>query len=219
MSDLQHEFYQHLPDIKEEIYSELIIRDYYKRRPDKVMGMYLSVGAVVMVIGLGAGIPLAEYLQMSPLTAMLAGFFTAVPIWAFAFFMPARTVKGTRVLERVLGFEEFLDRVETERYRRMITSPEMFEKFLPYAMAFGVAEKWASAFDDLYKEPPDWYRGRWDRGFRPTYFVHNMGNMTSAASTALGSGPRSSGGSGFSGGGGGGGFSGGGMGGGGGGGW
>lgn len=218
MSSLQHEFYEHLPDIKDKIYAQLISRDYYTRRPDKVLALYLSIGVVVMVIGLGAGIPLAEYLQMSQLTAILAGVLTAVPIWIFGFFMPARTVKGTRVLERILGFEEFLDRVETERYRRMITSPEMFEKFLPYAMAFGVEKKWASAFDGLYTEPPDWYRGRWDRGFRPTYFVHTMGNMSSVASTAMGSGPRSSGGSGF-GGGGGGGFSGGGFGGGGGGGW
>ena len=218
MSSLQHEFYEHLPSIKDGIFSQLISRDYYKRRPDKVLATYLGIGAVVMVIGLGAGIPLAEYLQMSQLTAILAGVLTAVPIWIFGFFMPARTVKGTRVLERILGFEEFLDRVETERYRRMITSPEMFEKYLPYAMAFGVEGKWASAFDDIYKEPPDWYRGRWDRGFRPTYFVHTIGSMSSVASTAMASGPRSSGGSGFSGGGGGG-FSGGGMGGGGGGGW
>lgn len=90
---------------------------------------------------------------------------------------------------------------------------------IPYAMAFGVERKWAAAFDDIYKEPPTWYVGTWHGGFRPTLFVHSMGQMSAAATTALGSGPRSSGGSGFGGGGGGGGFSGGGFGGGGGGGW
>ena len=49
--------------------------------------------------------------------------------------------------------------MEEERYKKMITSPEMFEKFLPYAMAFGVEEKWANAFEDIYREPPQWYVG------------------------------------------------------------
>jgi uncharacterized membrane protein YgcG len=218
MSSLQNEFYEHLPDIKEEVFAELLSRGYYTRSPDGVLAMYMALGVAVLVIGIGGGIPLAEFLQMSQLTAVLAGIFTALPVFGFGVFMPARTEEGTRTLERILGFEEFLSRVETERYRRMVTSPEMFEKYLPYAMAFGVEQKWASAFDDIYKEPPDWYRGRWDRGFRPIYFANSMSSMSSSAATTLASRPRSSGGSGFSGGGGGG-FSGGGFGGGGGGGW
>ena len=48
--------------------------------------------------------------------------------------------------------------MESDRYRRMITSPEMFEAFLPYAMALGVEGKWAKAFEDIYTEPPS---GTW----------------------------------------------------------
>lgn len=219
MSSLAHAFYKHLPKIHDGIFAELKKRGYYERRPDKVLGAYLGFAVVLFVLGLVGAMFVADALSLSPLTAFLAALGTALPVLGFGLVMPARTVKGARALERVLGLEEFLERVEEDRYRRMITSPEMFEKLLPYAMAFGVERKWAEAFDDLYKEPPDWYRGRWDRGFRPAYFVHSMGNMSSAAGTALSSAPRSSGGSGFGGGGGGGGFSGGGFGGGGGRGW
>jgi len=124
--------------------------------------------------------------------------------------------QGARVLERLLGFEEFLERVESDRFEHMVKTPEMFEKFLPYAMAFGVEKKWAAAIEDLYTEPPDWYAGTWHGHFRPLYLVNSMSSMSSAAATTMSSGPRSSGGSGFSGGGG---FRGGGFGGGGGGGW
>ena len=41
----------------------------------------------------------------------------------------------------------------------MVDSPEMFERYLPHAMALHVEKKWARAFEDLYKEPPDWYSG------------------------------------------------------------
>ena len=69
---------------------------------------------------------------------------------------PARTVAGARAREAALGFKEFLSRVESERYKAMITSPEMFERFLPYAMAFGVADKWARAFENIYGDPCTW---------------------------------------------------------------
>jgi len=42
---------------------------------------------------------------------------------------------GARTLERVLGFEEFIRRVESDRFKRMITEPEQFEKLLPFTMA------------------------------------------------------------------------------------
>ena len=130
--------------------------------------------------------------------------------------MPARTIAGTRALEKTLGFEEFLGRVESERYRRMITGPEMFERYLPYAMALGVEKKWAGAFADILKEPPEWYHGAGHAQFRPAIFVGDLSGMSTRAASAMMSAPRSSGGSAFSGGGGGG-FSGGGFGGGGGG--
>ena len=73
--------------------------------------------------------------------------------------MPARTVKGARQWEHVLGFQEFLDRVEADHFRRMIDSPEMFERYLPHAKVLQMETKWAQAFEDLYKEPPGWYSG------------------------------------------------------------
>jgi uncharacterized membrane protein YgcG len=220
MSDLARQFYAHLPAIRDGIYDELKKRGYYDRRPDKVLGAWMGGGVVVLVLSLVAFLFVADAFSTSLLTVFLAAIGTAIPVFGFGAFMPARTVKGARTTERILGFEEFLERVESDRYRRMITSPEMFERFLPYAMAFGVEGKWAAAFQDVYKEPPDWYRGRWDHSFRPIHLVGNVHRMTAAAGTAFTSAPRSSGGSGFGGGGGGGGgFSGGGFGGGGGRGW
>jgi uncharacterized membrane protein len=91
----------------------------------------------------------------------------------------------------------------------------MFEKFLPYAMALHVEKKWVQVFADIYREPPNWYRGPYGVGFTPYFLVNDLDMMSARAGTVMASSPRSSGGSGF----GGGGFSGGGFGGGGGGGF
>jgi uncharacterized membrane protein len=219
ISDLEHEFYESLPGIKDRIFDRLVELKLYDRRPDNVLAMWVVVGFAVLIVSVGGAVAVANILMLSLGWSILAAILTAVPVFVFGSLMPARTIRGARQFEKILGFQEFLERVEQDRFRRMITGPEMFERYLPYAMALGVDKKWAAAFDDLYKEPPDWYVGTYPHGFHTTMFVASLNDWSSAAGTAMSTGPRSSGGSGFSGGGGGGGFSGGGFGGGGGGGW
>lgn len=216
MSDLENEFYKDLPGIKERIFDELMELKYYRSRPDRVLITWIGTAVATGFLVGGGGTLIGTQFGMAPLTTVLAGALTACVVLGFGIFMPARTVAGTRALEGCLGFEEFLQRVESDRFKKMITGPEMFERYLPYAMVLGVEKKWAAAFADIYREPPDWYRGSGYRGFHPSVFVGDLSGMTRHAATAMTSAPRSSGGSGFSGGGGGG-FSGGGFGGGGGG--
>jgi uncharacterized membrane protein YgcG len=136
---------------------------------------------------------------------------------AFARAMPRRTRKGRRVRQHILGFQEFVERVEVDRLERLgMRSVEQFEKLLPYAFVLGVADSWADAFSGLYTEPPQWYVGRNDGPFRPGHFVDRVGHSLQTAGSAMSSHPRGSGSSGFSSGGG---FSGGGFAGGGGGSW
>jgi uncharacterized membrane protein len=139
---------------------------------------------------------------MQPVAGIAAGMISGIIIVLFGWFMPARTIRGTRELEKVRGFQEFLSRVETDRLDRMVKTPEMFEKFLPYAMALGVEDTWAKAFDGIYKEPPRWYSGPGGvHAFRPSTLTSNLGVMSTQAASVMASAPRSSGGSGFGGGG------------------
>jgi uncharacterized membrane protein len=162
---------------------------------------------------------------MQSLPFIVAGVASAVIVAAFGWIMPARTVAGARARLGVLGFEDFLSRVEGDRLERMtsathMTQAQTFEKYLPFAMALGVEKKWAAAFDGVFKEPPSWYHAPPGAVFRGMYFANSLSNMSTLTSQAMASAPRSSSGSsGFGGGGGGGGFSGGGFGGGGGGGF
>ncbi len=223
MSSLHNVFYKSLPIIKNQIFASLLERNYYRRRPDTVRGTYIGVGLVVGFLSIVFGVVIGANLGMAGLPFILAGILSAAVICGFGWFMPARTVTGTRALEGVLGFEDFLAHVESDRFNRMIKTPEMFEKFLPFAMALGVEKNWSKAFQNIYTQPPQWYQGT---GFGPQFytygFVNNLNAMSSQAGTVFASAPRSSGGSGFDSGGadgGGGGSSGGGFGGGGGGGF
>ena len=157
------------------------------------------------------------YMQLlnSVLLLIACGVISAIIWWLFAREMSAKTLEGGRTRVAVLGFQEFMNRVDADRLKRM--PPDTFEKYLPYAMALGVEHHWAQAFAGIIQNPPTWYVS--PNGmtcFNPVFFSSSMHNMASDMHQVFVSAPRSSSsGSGF-GGGGGGGFSGGGFGGGGG---
>ena len=201
LSDLDNEFYTNLPRIKDGIYDRLVGRGYYRARPDKVKGRWM-IGAGVLtalIIGIGAAAG-GAWFDMTPLPFVIAGIVSGLIVAAFGRYMPARTVEGARARERVLGFEEFLRRVEGDRFERVVKTPEMFERFLPFAMAFGVERKWAKAFEGIYRTPPTWYVGSTPGPFDLNGFSSRLGDLSSRTSSAMSSSPRSSGGSGFSGG-------------------
>ena len=214
LSDLKNKFYKHLPGLRNGLYGNLVSDGLYTGRPDRVRSMYVIGGVVLgLLVGFGSATFMA-WLGMQPAAGIIAGILSGLIVVMFGWFMPSRTVQGTRQLERVLGFREFLSRVESDRLDRTVKTPEMFEKFLPFAMALGVEDNWAKAFEGIYREPPSWYTGPGGvHTFRPSTFASNLGVMSTQAASVMASAPRSSGGSGFSGGSSGGGFGGGGGGG------
>jgi uncharacterized protein (TIGR04222 family) len=218
LDELQDEFYTELRPIRDAIFDQLRERGYYRNRPDKVKQKWTGIAiGLALLIGLGGSF-LSSLFQLTPVSFIVAGIVVGIIMLVFAQIMPARTEAGTRALEHVLGFEEFLRRVESENLKRIIIGhPELFDKYLPFAMAFGVERQFAKAFAGIYTEPPQWYVGPSMMNFNVSHFSSSMSHLSSAASTTMTSSPRSSSGSGFGGGGGGGGGSSGGGGGGGGG--
>jgi hypothetical protein len=215
LDNLKNRFYAHIPKIRERLFDGLMKRGYYKARPDYVKAGYVVGGIVIGILMAGFGAAAGDRLGIAPFAAVVAGILSGLIIAGFGLIMPARTRKGAEALEGVLGFEEFLRRVEGPRFSRADLKPDMFEKFLPYAMALGVEANWAKAFEGIADMSPSWYRGVTPGGvFHPAAFTSRLGMMSTQATSVMSSAPRSrGGGSGFSSGGG---FSGGGGGGGGG---
>jgi uncharacterized membrane protein len=154
----------------------------------------------------------------SPGLLIAAGILAVIIVFLFARIMTAKSLKGVRTKVEILGFQEFINRVDADRLKRM--PPDTFEKFLPYAMVLGLENRWAKAFQGITQNQPTWYVGPTPYvGFNAIFFAVSMHAMATDAHQAFVAAPRaSSGGSGWGGGGfGGGGFSGGGFGGGGGG--
>ena len=194
VSELRDRFYRYLPEIRNAIYEELVSDGYYRERPDNVQSAWFASTVFVGFV-LGSLAVLSEkqaWVMVAPAAMFAAAILSVVTLLAFSQIMPARTVEGAHARDEALGFNEFLSRVEEDRYKKMITSPDLFERYLPYAMAFGVADKWAKAFEDIYRVPPQWYSGT-SGSFNAYTFSQSINTMSSAAASSMSSSPSSSG--------------------------
>lgn len=87
---------------------------------------------------------------------VIAGIFLVGFIMQYVFYkiMPAYTKHGIKVYEHILGLRMYLATAEEKRFDRLQPPKkdlELFEKFLPYAIALECQSQWADKFEDILK--------------------------------------------------------------------
>lgn len=167
-------------------------------------GEIVGLGLLIRQIGLAAGIVFIGIIGMNAL---------------FYELLKAPTRVGRAILDEIEGFKLYLSVAEKDRLNFIHPpeeTPELFEQFLPYAIALGVENQWGARFANVLSQAgyaPEWYQGRrWNR-LHPSSFASDLGSSMQSDISSASMAPGSSSGMG------GGGCSGGGGGGGGGGGW
>jgi uncharacterized membrane protein YgcG len=212
VSELRHTFASRLEQVKRSLLSSAVKQKWFSESPEKVRMRWVVRGMLLLVAGGAVTVALAAWTSWAlvGVAVVLAG----VLAIAVAGAMPARTAAGTALVRRIRGFRRVIATAETHM-ARWAEEEHVFTRYLPYAIVFGLTERWAKAFADLglADETPGWYRG--PHPFTYTAFAHSVDSFAVTTGGTLASTPASSGSSGF----GGGGFSGGGGGGGGGGSW
>ncbi|MGH2541037.1 MAG: DUF2207 domain-containing protein, partial [Actinomycetota bacterium] len=211
IAELKNTFVERLKGVQESLYADAVKRGWFSERPDKVRTRWYGIGVLALVVAVGAAFALAALTHWGLLGIPLV--LGAVVLLANAKRMPARTAKGTALLRRVRGFRTVIETAETHM-SRWAEKELVFTRFLPFAVVFGVTDKWAKAFEALGIEPDtSWYVSPYP--FVYARFADSMEGFAVTTGGTIASTPSGSGSSGFSGGG----FSGGGGGGGGGGSW
>jgi uncharacterized membrane protein len=211
LSSLENKFHQHLSKIMKEVYSGISQFKYFTSDPQKITKKWLSWGTAIIVISC-----ILPAFHLSGFFLFISLLISGILICIFSPFMPKRTEKGTEAYWHILGFKEYIN--TAEKYRAQFYEKEnIFEKYLPYAIIFGLVNKWAKAFEGIYHNPPSWYEGDFGPQFTTLVFINSIDRSLSSVNRAFVS--RPGGGMGGVSGFGGGGFAGGGGGGGGGGSW
>jgi uncharacterized membrane protein YgcG len=197
-------------------------RGYFSSPSHKVVAFAGAVGLSVMALPFVAGeigglVALAYTTSGTVILILLA--MVAVNC-LFHHLLKAPTHAGRKLMDQIEGFKMFLSAVEKDRLNMLNPprlTPQLFEKYLPYALALDVEQQWSEQFAEALAQvgerapaySPTWYSGSsWGSlgagGFASS-FGSSFSSAISSSSTAPGSSSGGSGGSSGGGGGGGGG--------------
>lgn len=103
-------------------------------------------------------------LTMSAGVLLVLGFISQ---FIFYKIMPAYNQQGRKLLDELLGFRMYLATAEEKRFDKLNPPEknlELFERFLPYAVALDCQHEWANKFEDILKKAIA------DKSYQPSYF-------------------------------------------------
>jgi hypothetical protein len=165
LSQLRGRFAPSVRHICGQLADEGLRAGWFRRRPPVAgQATFWKVGCVLAVVTipfLGVSGLVGAVLLGWPALVLGAGVVVAAVIVALTVrAMPARTALGRAVWAQVQGFRRYLATAEAEQLRDD-EAANAFTRYLPYAMIFGLTERWARVLGELGVDrvDVDWYSG------------------------------------------------------------
>ena len=155
LSEIRRDSRAIFPPIREQLYRELVKKKYFLASPQSVRRFWRIMGGLLLALPLILFSVWDGDVPGGSLSMLLALAASGLLVLAFARVMPRKTFKGARTKLQVLGFQEFLERAEKDRLKRL--PPDALHKWLPYAIALGVEEAWIWNFEGIAVDAPAWY--------------------------------------------------------------
>jgi uncharacterized membrane protein YgcG len=190
------------------------------RRRDSFGTVLIAVGLVLIVVPAFFGLAAMGASAHGPIDVLpgIAAYIVTPLAFLGFHWLQAPTMAGRKIMDQIEGFRQYLGVAEEDRLNALNPpdkTPELFERFLPHAIALDVENRWAKRFAGVLAAAgagaavSTWYAGSHNWQSDPVGFANNLGgalsNTIASAATPPGSSDGGSGGGGSSGGGGGGG--------------
>jgi uncharacterized membrane protein YgcG len=196
ISTLQNKFYTTMSTASSQLTDNA--QKYYETESRKIKKINLVFIILLAII-------------LFPIFLFVWGFIAAISLVVIAIIigflniaMIKKNEKGNRVFSELKGFKRFIKIAEENKLKMLLKeNPGYFEATMAYALAFGLFDKWATKFDALNVQPPNWYSSASGTNFGMHNFSNSFSSAISSAKSTMVSSPSSSssGGGGSSGGG------------------
>ena len=148
---------------KKQMYTILVKDGYFPRDPSKVR-LFYQVMAVAALATLNMPLALASSI--------------------FGRAMSRRNPAGVRARHVAESLKGFLGS-QKRQLKFQADKQMMFERLLPYAIAFGVEKVWAKRFDSMKLAQPSWYKSYGSKSsLRAGYLASSLSNMNKAVVAA-----------------------------------
>jgi len=177
LSSLKEKFYTAIPKLKQEMYDEVVKEGFFHRSPESTRKRYTALGIAGLVlsavVGFCAVATLSEYASTAvcvPLGLVIVG----AALTVLGRFMPRKTAAGATAAARWQAFQRYL--ADIEKYTNLEEAQEIFDRYLPYAISFGLERQWVAKFTAVDTPAPTWYET-----YYPPVFIPGGGYRTGRA--------------------------------------
>lgn len=163
LNSMPRDFFLQLPNIEAAMYDEVMKEGLFAASPGSTRTSYKNAGIGFLVAGVALGIAALIFgSQLSPLAVgpALPVALCGLGLLLMSPHMPARTRKGAEEAAKWQAFQKYLSNIQ--HYKDVATVADQFERYLPYAIAFGLERRWITAFakapGSAAVPAPAWYR-------------------------------------------------------------
>lgn len=182
---MKNKFYVHIPKLQKALYDEMVDEKLFDSNPENTRSLYTGIGIFIL---LGAGLvgcglvsafeesTLSPILLCLPFSMGLSGLLMLI----IGQHMPRKSIKGAEEAAKWGAFKEYLENIE--KYADLENVAQDFDRYLPYAVAFGLEKSWIRRFARVQSTPiPSWYYptyrgGRYGGGYRAGSPFPSSGN-------------------------------------------
>lgn len=187
LSAVRTQFYRQFKSIKQALYQALIDQGYFPHNPDRVRHRYGCLGAWGLLAGGVLGLCLLTIYVDLTVAGILPGMglaVTALGLLIIARNLPRKTDKGAEAAARWRAFKTYLQNIE--KYSDVEQQKAIWDRWLPYAIAFGIDQAYIRKFEAANAPAPTWYYPS------PAVYDADTSNYGSTSSSSTGSAPATS---------------------------
>jgi Predicted membrane protein (DUF2207) len=162
-------FAQSAPGVRSLLYGELVKRGYFAGSPEETrtnwrnralrLLIFLPIGGVLAWLIFFRGVGWFWFALGAAVVLILA-------VYLLSGALPKKTRAGAEAAARWRAFRRYLEGVQ--QYEKVGEQQQIFDKYLPYAIAFGLEASWVNAFADAGTPAPKWYAPVWRGGLSTT---------------------------------------------------
>jgi hypothetical protein len=161
LSAVRGRFDAHRDELAADIYAELVARKYFTRSPEETRRAWQSGGKATLAVAIVAGLVLLvifvgeAWLVVLPVLVAVG---LAFALYRLSGAMPRKTREGVEAAAKWRAFRRYLD--DIEKYEAVDEAKATFDKYLPYAVAFGLERSWVAKFASVRAPAPRWYESQ-----------------------------------------------------------
>ena len=158
LSQVSRQFSSVSGQIERQLYQEVVDRGYFNASPEATREHWKHASNVLLAAVLFGGVIALAIVGADVVFLWFAIIVAAVLALCLRWLshsLPQRTAKGAEEAAKWLAFKRYLG--DIPKYEKVAESRDIFEKYLAYAIAFGLDEAYASSFLAVGTPLPDWF--------------------------------------------------------------